>query len=172
MSEHQDPTKRLEVLSNIMRASHFEWRRAVMTLFPDTDPKELVKRYWTEVGKDTARYYLKKIDPRKDLAQQVARLFVSSSVAMGEDAEVLEAASDGCCRARHNDCPWYHWHQREGLLDEDRMGCDHWLQTVVDEINAALGTRLRFETVETLPDGGSCCLRRFWVEPSTESETT
>ncbi|MFQ5412001.1 MAG: hypothetical protein ACE5EC_06875, partial [Phycisphaerae bacterium] len=122
MNEELDRSKQFEVISNIMRASHFEWRRAVMKLFPNVDPKELVRCYWTEVGKDTAKFYLKKIDPDRDLAEQVARLFVSSSVAMGEDAEVLEQTPDGCSRARHNDCPWYHWHQREGLLEEDRMG--------------------------------------------------
>ena len=37
-----------------MRASHFEWRRAILNLCPDMDPVELVKQYWTEVGKDTA----------------------------------------------------------------------------------------------------------------------
>ena len=31
-------------------------------------------------------------------------------------------------------------------------------------VNEELGTNLRFETVETLPEGGAFCLRRFWVE--------
>lgn len=159
-----DPQKQFELLSNIMRASHFEWRRAALALNPDLDPMDLVKKYWKEVGIDTAKFYLKKIDPKKDLAAQVASLFVSSSVAMGEDAEVLDKSTDGKCQARHNDCPWFHWHKREGLLQEDQVGCDHWLKTVVDEINAALNSSLRFETVETLPGGGSCCLRRFWEE--------
>lgn len=157
-----DDAKRLELLANIMRASHFEWRRAVLALCPDLEPSELVKCYWEEVGKDTARFYLKKIDRDKDLPAQVAALYVASSVAMGEDAEVVPSSVTGECRARHNVCPWFDWHQREGLVSEDQAGCDRWLQTVVDEINRALGTELRFETVESLPAGGSCCLRRFW----------
>ncbi len=158
-----DSDRKFELLANIMRASHFEWRRAVLKLCPGVDPLELVKQYWEEVGKDTARYYLKKIDPSRDLAEQVADLFVASSVAMGEDAEVLTKAADGSSRVRHNGCPWYDWHQREKLLAEDQVGCDHWLRTVVDEINAALGASLKFETVESLPGGGGCCLRRFWT---------
>ncbi len=81
-----DEKKKLEVLSNINRAAHFEWRRAVLALCPDLDPVVLIKKYWEEVAKDTAQYYLTKIDPERDLAPQFARLFVSSSVVMGEDA--------------------------------------------------------------------------------------
>jgi hypothetical protein len=156
-------SKKFELLSNIMRASHFEWRRAALASCPGIEPAELVKRYWEEVGKDTARFYLKKIDPERDLADQVADLIVSSSVAMGEDAEV-EAGPDGESRVVHHDCPWFHWHKREGVLDEDQAGCDHWLKTIVDHINQSLGRSLRFETLESLPEGAQCCRRRFWEE--------
>lgn len=157
-------SKRFELLANIMRASHFEWRRAVASLCPGLDPVEAVKRYWEEVGKDTASFYLKKIDPDEDLAAQVAALYVASSVAMGEDAAVVPSVVPGESLARHEACPWYDWHVREGLVSEDQVGCDRWLQTVVDEINKGLGTKLRFATVESLPAGGSSCLRRFWEE--------
>lgn len=159
-----DEAKKFDLLANIMRASHFEWRRAALALCPDLSPLELVKRYWEEVGKDTAKFYLKKIDGNRSLAQQVASLVVSSSVAMGENAEVLEGEREGRYRVRHTECPWYVWHKRENLLPEDQIGCDHWLKTVVDAINAALGASLRFETVESLPSGGTCCLREFWEE--------
>jgi hypothetical protein len=155
--------KKFELLANIMRASHFEWRRAALAACPGIEPGELVKRYWAEVGKDTARFYLKKIDPDKDLAPQMAELFVSSSVAMGEEAEVV-AAPDGESQVVHHDCPWYHWHKREGAEEEDQPGCDHWLQTIVDRINESLGRSLRFETLESLPGGAGCCRRRFWEE--------
>ncbi len=159
-----DDAKKFQILAEITRASHFEWRRAALAMAPDVEPLELVKRYWTEVGKDTARFYLKDIDPAGDLPAQVARLIVSSSVAMGEDAEVLGPSSDGVWEVRHNACPWYRWHKQEDLLHEDRPGCDCWFATLVEEINGALGTALRFETLETLPDGGPSCLRRLWVE--------
>jgi hypothetical protein len=159
-----DETKKLKVLASIMRASHFQWRRAALASCPDLDPQQLVNRYWDEVGKDTAKYYLRMIDPEQDLAEQFASLFVSSSVVMGEDAETIEKSPDGRCQVRHNGCPWFDWHQREDLLAEDLAGCDHFLQVVVDEINAALGTSLRFATAEAMPAGGSCCLRQFWEE--------
>ncbi len=159
-----DAQKRFDLLANIMRASHFEWRRAALALCPDLDPIALVKRYWQEVGKDTAQYYLKKIDTARDLPAQVAARDVARSVAMGEDAEGVTPATPGESHARHAACPWFEWHARQGLLAEDLAGCDQWLQTIVDEINGALGSRLRFETVEALPTGGGCCLRRFWED--------
>jgi len=145
-----------------MRASHFEWRRAVASLCPDLDPTEAVKKYWEVVGKDTAAFYLKKIDASEGLAAQVAALYVASSVAMGEDAAVVPSPNAGESLARHEACPWFDWHKREGLLHEDQVGCDWWLQTVVEEINKSLGSDLKFETVESLPAGGNSCLRRFW----------
>jgi hypothetical protein len=157
-------SKRFDLLANIMRASHFEWRRAVQSLCPDVDPTEAVKRFWEEAGKDTAAFYLKKIDPEQDLAAQVGALYVASSVAMGEDAAVIPSDAPGVTVARHDACPWYDWHKREGLVEEDQVGCDWWLKTVVEEINESLGTRLRFETVESLPAGGTGCVRRFWEE--------
>jgi hypothetical protein len=159
-----DETKRFELLANIMRASHFEWRRAALALCPELSPDHLVKRYWEEVGRDTARYYLTKIDRAAPLARQVAALVVSSSVAMGETAEVLDAGREGHYYVRHTECPWYTWHKREDLLEEDQLGCDHWLETVIREINTALGASLRFRTTESLPGGGTSCLRLLWEE--------
>ena len=159
-----DIEKKYAVLANIMRASHFQWRRTALAVNPNIDPIDLVNRYWDEVGKDTAQYYVRMIDPAGDLAEQFAALFVSSSVIMGEDAEEIAQSAAGREQVRHNSCPWYDWHQREGLLAEDLGGCNHFLQVVVDGVNAALGTSLRFETVESLPGGGSCCLRQFWEE--------
>ncbi|MFH1844763.1 MAG: hypothetical protein ABIF77_16345 [bacterium] len=156
--------RRFEVLATIMRASHFQWRRAALALNPGLDPGELVNRYWDEVGRDTASYYLRQIDADGDVAEQVAALFVSSSVVMGEEAEVIENSADGRCQVRHHSCPWFDWHQRENLLAEDLAGCDHFLQVVVKAINSALGTSLRVSTVESLPGGGGGCLRQFWEE--------
>ena len=86
---------------------------------------------------------------------------------MGEDA-VCEPG-DGADEAflRHDGCPWFGWHERTGLLAEDRPGCDVWFQTTVATINKGLGTSLKVETLKALPDGDECCLRRFWVEPET-----
>jgi len=155
--------KRFSILSEISRAQHFAWREAVVRQCPDVDPVAVVKDMWTVTGKQTAQAYLKRLDLSKPLAPQVAASTVWSSQCMGEAAE-LEAGEGDEAFIRHHDCPWFHWHKKLDLLAEDRPGCDQWFQATVDTINEVKGTALRFETLETLPEGGSCCLRRFWVE--------
>ena len=122
---------------------------------------------WEITGRDTAKAYLKWIDRSKPLAVQVARGVASSSIIMGESV-VVETPSESRgdeALLRHTECPWLGWHRRLRLLDEDRPGCDAWFRSTVDHINRELSTKLRVETLETLPEGGGCCLRRFWVEP-------
>ncbi|MBN2359121.1 MAG: L-2-amino-thiazoline-4-carboxylic acid hydrolase [Deltaproteobacteria bacterium] len=156
--------KKFPVLCEIARAQHFAWHEAVRQMCPGVDLAPVVNRMWEISGHDTARAYLKRLDKNKPLAPQVASSIVWSSQCMGEDAKVEETPGKDEAFVRHGDCPWFHWHKRLGLLAEDRPGCDVWFKTIVDDINQAFGTRLRVATTESLPDGGKCCLRRFWVD--------
>lgn len=161
--------QRFKILCNIVRAQHFAWREAALSLAPDLDPLELTKKMWEITGIQTAKGYRKQLDPAKPLAVQMARLFAWSSLCMGEDAVVEEGEGDEAF-VRHRDCPWFTWHERKNLLAEDQPGCDMWFSTVVSEIGKALGTRVRVETCCSLPGKGGCCLRRIWVEPDTSRD--
>ena len=156
--------QRFRVLCQIVRAQHFAWREAVAELCPGVDPATVATRMWEITGRETARAYLKRIDPSQPLARQVAASVVWSSRCMGEDAALEVTGDKDEAFVRHDDCPWFHWHGRQGLLAEDRPGCDRWFQVTVDEINRALGTNLKVETLATLPDGDGACRRRFWNE--------
>ena len=129
---------------------------------PDVDPAAVVDRMWKLTGEQTARAYLKHMDRDRPLAPQVAASIVWSSQCMGEAASLEPGASEDEAFVRHADCPWFHWHERLGLLAEDRPGCDRWFQSTVEAINAELGSRIAVETVESLPEGQCSCLRRFW----------
>jgi hypothetical protein len=156
--------KKFHVLSEIVRASHFEWLRAVKALAPQLDEAELVREYWQEVGRDTAQAYLPHIDREKPLPEQVARSFSFSSQCMGEDCGVKPGKDENEYFAEHTACPWFERHKKEGKPELDLPGCDAWLQAVVAGINEELGSNLRVETLKSLPDGDDVCLRRFWVE--------
>jgi hypothetical protein len=156
--------KKFAILCEITRAQHFAWHEAARQLCPDIDVGKVTDRMWEVTGHETARAYLKRLDKEKPLAPQVAASIVWSSQCMGEDAALEPTPGKDEAFVRHSDCPWYHWHKRLDLLHEDRRGCDLWFQTTVDDINKALGTKLRMETLESLPDGNACCLRRFYVE--------
>lgn len=153
---------RFAVLCEIVRSQHFAWREAVHQLCPDVDPAEVADRMWALTGESTATAYLKHLDPAAPLALQVAKSVAFSSRCMGEDASV-EEGPDGEAFVRHADCPWFHWHKRKDLLDEDRPGCDRWFQETTAGLAKALGVSLEVETLATLPDGDDSCLRRFRV---------
>jgi len=163
--------KRFGILCQITRAQHFAWREAVRQAFPDADVSEVVRRMWAITGEQTGAAYLKRLDPGKPLASQIAACIVWSSDSMGEDAAV-EPAEDGsgtdAAFVRHRDCPWFQWHQRLDLLAEDRPGCDAWLKGTLDHLSEKLGRKIQFETVESLPEGGCSCLRRLWVEDAPD----
>ena len=156
--------RRFDVLCQITRAQHFAWREAVRELCPGVDTRAVVERMWEITGRQTAQAYLKHIDPAHPLAPQVAESVAWSSRCMGEDAHVETDPGSGEAFVRHEACPWLGWHERMGLLAEDRPGCDAWFRATVDEINRTLGTKLRVETLTTLPDGDASCLRRFRVD--------
>jgi hypothetical protein len=165
MARNEVPVeKRFPVLVQISRASHFAWRQAVVELCKGADAVAVVNKMWELTGHDTAAAYVKRLDPKKPLAMQFAKSIEWSSQCMGEDAEALPGKTDNEAYLKHHGCPWFDWHKRLGLLAEDRPGCDVWFQVTIDDINRQFGTKLRFETTEALPDGGACCLRRFWVE--------
>jgi hypothetical protein len=136
----------------------------VKQLCPAVDVGAVTNKMWEITGHETARAYLKRMDRDKPLAPQVAGSIVWSSQCMGEDAELEVTEGKDEAFVRHSDCPWFHWHRRLDLLHEDQPGCDMWFQTTVDDVNEALGTKLRMKTLESLPAGDAGCVRRFWVE--------
>ena len=153
--------QKFKTLCQITRASHFEWRETFQKMYPDADIKEAVLKYWEVVGHDTAKAYLRNIDRTKPIAPQIAEQIVDSSLAMGETAEIIKGDNDLELYVEHNDCPWLKWHQKYNAEDEDRIGCDKWFATIVDDINKELGTSISFETLSTLPDGDKSCKRIF-----------
>ncbi len=155
--------KRFAVLCEIVRAQHFAWRQAAAELCPEVDPAEVVHRMWDLTGRQTAAAYLRRLDPAEPLAPQVAESIAWSSRCMGEDALVEPGEGDEAY-VRHRDCPWKRWHEKNGVLGECRPGCDSWFGATLATVNEKLGARLRFETLEALPEGGPSCLRRLWTE--------
>ena len=155
--------RRFDVLCQITRAQHFAWREAVAERIPAADVPAVVDRMWEVTGEQTGATYAKRIDLSSPVAPQLAKSIVWSSDCMGEDA-VAEPGVDGEAFVRHSDCPWFHWHKRMDLVGDDRPGCDAWIQSTISRVNRDLGCNVKFETLESLPEGGSCCLRRLWED--------
>lgn len=155
--------KKFNILSQITRAQHFAWRSAVEDMFPDADMEAVVNRMWQITGVETGKSYLRRIDPGRPLPEQVAASIVWSSESMGECAELVKGGNDSEAFVKHTGCPWFDWHKRLGLLPEDQPGCDNWFRALLETVNRELGTELKFETIESLPEGGDSCLRRIYL---------
>ncbi len=153
--------QKFKALCQINRAAHFEWRATVIEMFPEADSKETVLKYWEIIGQDTAKAYLKKIDKDKPVAPQIAQAIVDSSIAMGEKARVVPGENEDETYIEHLECPWFEWHKKFDALAEDQPGCDCWMATIVKDINEALGTKVKFETLGSLPNGDTSCKRVF-----------
>jgi hypothetical protein len=154
--------KMFDILSHINRMAHFEWREAALALCPGLEPEKLVLKYWEIVGRDTGRAYLRRIDREKPVAPQIAASFVWSSRSMGEDAVLYEGDTVREAYMVHRACPWFEFHKRHDAVSEDRPGCDRWLESLIAVINDELGCAVKFETLESLPEGGTACVRRVW----------
>ncbi|TKJ38581.1 hypothetical protein CEE37_12520 [candidate division LCP-89 bacterium B3_LCP] len=155
---------KFKVLCEITRAQHFAWRQSAAESCPDVDAEKVTYRMWEITGHETAKAYLKRLDPEQPLPLQIAKSMVWSSESMGESAVVEAGKDDSEAYVIHSDCPWFHWHKRLGLLKEDQPGCDLWFGTCIEDINKTLGTNVKIETLCSLPEGGDCCRRRIWVE--------
>lgn len=164
MSDDLPLEKKFGILVEICRSSHFAWREAVLRTCPGADIQSIVNEMWDVTGVQTAESYLKHMDRSQPLAEQVAASIVWSSRCMGEDADLEDGDRPGEYLVRHDVCPWFRWHDKLNLLPEDRPGCDRWFEAAIRTINEYLGSKLRFETVSALPEGGDCCLRRIWEE--------
>ncbi|MFQ6015253.1 MAG: hypothetical protein ACE5NP_07410 [Anaerolineae bacterium] len=157
--------KRYDILNQIVRASHFEWLAAAKALAGEgVSELDLVLEYWEIVGHDTARSYLKRLNPNQPLPRQIAENFAFSSLCMGEDVVVVEGEDDQEAFVQHNGCPWYEWHMRQGKLEQDQPGCDKWVEVFMADINKELSSDVKWQTLKSLPNGDDVCLRRFWVE--------
>ena len=81
--------ERFRVLCEITRAQHFAWREAALALAPHLDPGTLTRKMWEITGAQTAKAYLKRLDPGQPLAPQVspevfAFVFVFSEIEFAE----------------------------------------------------------------------------------------
>ena len=155
--------KKFQVLCGIARAQHFAWREACRQLCPDIDTTEFVNKMWEVSAQDTGKAYLRMIDKDTSIPKQIAESIVKSSITMGEDAKIIQGDNKDEFFVKHEACPWFDWHKRLGLLPEDRPGCDMWYFKTVEFMNDALGTDVKIETTQALPDGDDCCMRRIWI---------
>jgi len=155
---------KFNTLSNINRASWYEWRLAAIEYArPGVTPLDLVLRAWEISGHDTAKGYFNMLDKTsKNFLEDVAKCIVFSSTMMGENAEVVKGEKPNEVFVRWTRCPWPEFARRyEVSMEEDVLGCDKWFQTVIEDVNKFFNTKIKLETLKAIPRGHGMCVRRL-----------
>jgi|Deesub1362A_J573_1020465.scaffolds.fasta_scaffold00209_23 hypothetical protein len=149
----RDAEKDLRAMWNICRDFYFKWRDTVKDEYGNEAARRLVKKFWEKVGKGTAQLYLEYGVAKPEDIKSIARAIQISSEIMGEEVEIIER-EDGVI-VRHTSCPWWEWHQRMNLKDEDQAGCDVWFKVTVENINPQVDV----VTLKSFEKGDNMCER-------------
>ncbi len=154
---------------NAIKSTHYEWRQAAVELAgPDADVLDIVLNFWEIAGKDVASNFLPGL--RKDkgdeaLLMNLARMLAATGTANGAVVVVEKGESPGEVFVKWERCPWPTAAKRYGAsMQEDLLGCDKFLQTIVAEANRFLGTNFKLETQTAIPKGQGVCTRRLYKE--------
>ena len=170
-----DPEKEISSLWNALRGAQDANRRtfyqmrhaAIECAGPDADPFDIGVRCWEVMAKETGKSYLPRMNLLKGeegLLMSVARAFQGLWSTNGAVVEIEKGQNAGEVLVKWTRCPWPTSAKEHGAsMKEDRTGCDTYLQTFVDEVNAFLGTDLKVETQKAIPSGDGVCLRRIYI---------
>ncbi len=170
-----DPEKEISSLWNALRGAQDANRRtfyqmrhaAIECAGPDADPFDIGVRCWEVMAKETGKSYLPRMNLLKGeegLLMSVARAFQGLWSTNGAVVEIEKGQNAGEVLVKWTRCPWPTSAKEHGAsMKEDLTGCDRYLQTFVDEVNAFLGTDLKVETQKAIPSGDGVCLRRIYI---------
>jgi hypothetical protein len=150
------------------RRTFYQMRHAAIACAgPDADPFDIGVRCWEVMAKDTGKSYLPRMNLLKGeegLLMSVARAYQGLWSTNGAVVEIEKGEKAGEVLVKWKRCPWPTSAKEFGAsMKEDLSGCDRYLQTFLDEVNAFLGTNLKVETQKAIPSGDGVCLRRIYT---------
>jgi len=169
-----DPQKELTKLHGalgvsqaVIKSTFFEWRQTALELLgPGSDALDVVLKFWEVAGVDVSKNFFPMLNLRKGeegLILDLGRALAGTGIANGAVVTVDKGETPLEAFIRWERCPWPTFAKRYGAsMKEDLLGCDKFLQTIVAETNAFLGTDLKIETQKAIPSGDGVCLRRLY----------
>lgn len=164
-------------ISRLWRALHaaqdasmrtfYQWRETVLELLgPKANPANVAHKAWQNMGNDLGKSFLPRLSFSKGeeaFINQVARLYAGAWQNYGAVVKVEKGGNPTEVRIKWERCPWPSFAKEFGVpMKEDVEGCDLCLQTILDMVNAFMGTTLKIETQKAIPRGEGVCLRRLY----------
>jgi hypothetical protein len=152
---------------SVIKSTFFEWRQTALELVgPTANPLDIVLKFWEIAGKDVAKNFLPILNILKgDKAFMIdlARTLASTGIVNGAVVKVEESENPNEVLIKWERCPWPTFAKRYGVsMEEDLLGCDKFLQTILAQPNLFFNKNLRIETQKAIPRGDGICLRRLY----------
>lgn len=169
-----DPEKQISSLWRALQGSQeanrrtfYQMRRAAIEFAgPDANPLDIGVKAWEIIGKDMGKSNLPRMNLLKGeegLMMNIARAYQGLWTTNGAVVKIEKGKSPNEIFIKWERCPWPTSAKEFGAsMKEDLLGCDRYLQTFLDEVNAFLGINLKIETQKAIPKGDGVCLRRLY----------
>lgn len=153
----------------VIKTTFYEWRQTALELAgPNTEPLDIILKFWEIAGKDVAKNFLPALNMLKGedaFMMNLARALAGTGIANGAVVKLEKGESPDEIFIKWERCPWPTFAKRYGAsMQEDLLGCDKFLQTILDEVNLFFNTDLKLETQKAIPRGNGVCLRRLYKE--------
>jgi len=154
---------------SVIKSTHYEWCQTALELVgPGANPLDIALKFWEIAGRDVAKNFLPALNMLKGeeaFMLNLARALAGTGIANGAVVKVEKGESPDEVFIKWERCPWPTFAKRYGAsMAEDLLGCDKFLQTIVDEVNHFFNTNFKLETQKAIPRGNGMCLRRLYKE--------
>ncbi|MDH5696088.1 MAG: hypothetical protein OEZ00_05730 [Dehalococcoidia bacterium] len=154
---------------SVIKTTFYEWRQTALELAgPDANPLDIILKFWEIAGKDVGKNFFPALNMLKGeeaFMVSLARALAGTGIANGAVVKVEKGENPNEVFIKWERCPWPTFAKRYGAsMEEDLLGCDKFLQTIVDEVNLFFNTNFKLETQKAIPKGQGVCLRRLYKE--------
>ncbi len=159
----------LSLSQGVTKSTHYQWRRTALELAgPNVNPIDVTLKFWEIAGKDIAKNFLSALSILKGeetLMMNLARALAATGIANGAVVKVEKGESPDEIWLKWERDPWPIFAKRYGAsMEEDLLGADKFLQTIVSEVNLFFNTNFKLETLKAIQKGDSTTLRRLYKD--------
>lgn len=162
--------KALHAAQDEKKKTFYQWRAAAIELAgPDANPLDIVLKAWEVMGEDVGQSFLPRYNwargGEEGFMKQVAGAIAGIGMVDGAVVKVEKGENPKELLITWDRCPWPSFASKyDAPMEEDVLGCDKFLETIIQRANEFMNTNLKIETLKAIPKGDGVCVRRLYVE--------
>ena len=159
----------LAFAQGITKSTHYEWRQTALEIAgPDVNPVDITLKFCEIAGKDVSKNFfpaLSLLKGEEAFMMSLAGALAGTGIANGAVVKVEKSQSLGEVFIKWERDPWPIFAKRYGAsMEEDILGADKFLQTIVSEVNHFFNTNFKLETLKAIQRGDGTTLRRLYKD--------